>query len=276
MTRRLSVRWARRLPAIVVLCLGLAGPAVSPAAAQYPQPLAVAPETPQFMSRYDFHLTAGGLGSGDPTQFQWDTHWGGDFDLVDYVAGRLGFLADYQAILGNEFRPFDPNQGNYTLEFSASGRLGRTELAAAFHHVSRHLSDRPKDLAVAMNVVEARLLQHFRPTGAMSIDLKAEGGPVIQRAYVDYDWIGKVDVTVRARVNRPVSGYGRGLFEAYGTDETVAGRGWQRGGRVEAGLRLRGAGGAMDLFVGWERVVDADLFDRQPRSWPFAGFRLVN
>ena len=91
----------------------------------------------------------------------WDTHWGADFDLVDYVKGRVSFLVDYQAVLGNEFRPFDPNQGNYMLEFSGSRRLGRTELVGAFHHVSRHLSDRPKRQAIAMNVLEGRVLRRF-------------------------------------------------------------------------------------------------------------------
>lgn len=244
--------------------------------AQYPQPLPDAPTAPQFLSRYDFHLAAAYLHGDDPTFFMWDTHWGGDFDLVDYVSGRFGFLVDYQAILGDELRPFDPNQGNYTLEFSGSQRLGRTELAGVFHHVSRHLSDRPKRPAVAMNVLEARLLRRFDLSPTALVDVKAEGGKVIAHAYVDYTWIGKLDVTARKQVNRVAGAYGRLLGELYATDATVAGRGSQKGGRIEAGVRIRGQRGAMDLFAGWERMVDADLFDRRPRSWSFAGFRLVN
>jgi hypothetical protein len=41
------------------------------------------------------------------------------------------------------------------------------------------------------------------------------------------------------------------------------------------GLDQLGVGGAMDLFVGYERVVDADPLDRTARPWAFAGFRLV-
>lgn len=275
MIRRTWASWRRRVLAGVVLCLwpGVA----SDARAQYPQPLAEAPEAVTFLSRYDFHLAAAGLASGEPARFQWDTHWGGDFDFVDYVTGRFGFLVDYQAILGNEFRPFDPNQGNYTLEFSGSHRLGRTEIAGVFHHVSRHLSDRPKRLAVAMNALEARLLRRFEPGAATTVDVKAEGGHTTAQAYVDYTWLGKLDVTVRRRVGAVAGVYGRVLGEAYATDQSVAGRrGAQQGGRVEAGVRLRGGRGALDLFGGWERMVDADLFDRQPRSWAFAGFRLVN
>lgn len=267
----------RRWLAIAGICLWLfAGAGLGRAVAQYPQPLAEAPATPQFMARYDFHLTAAHLRSDDPTFFMWDTHWGGDFDLVDYVSGRFGFLVDYQAILGDEFRPFDPNQGNYTLEFSGSQRLGRTELAGVFHHVSRHLSDRPKRSAVAMNALEARLLRRLTLSPTALVDVKAEGGRVIARAYVDYTWMGKLDVTARKQVNSVAGVYGRALGEVYATDVTIAGRGTQTGGRIEAGLRLRGKGGAMDLFAGWEQMVDADLFDRRPRRWPFAGFRLVN
>ena len=67
---------------------------------------------------------------------------GGDFDLVDYVYGRLAILADYEAVLGDELQLFDPNQASYTLEVSVSARLRGTELAGVLHHVSRHLSDR--------------------------------------------------------------------------------------------------------------------------------------
>jgi hypothetical protein len=32
----------------------------------------------------------------------------------------------------------------------------------------------------------------------------------------------------------------------------------------------------LELFAGYERVVDADPLDRQPRRWAFGGFRVVN
>ena len=60
----------------------------------------------------------------DDQRFSWDTHFGGSIDAIDYVVGRLSGIVDYEAILGNEFRAFDPNQGNYTLEVSASYRIG--------------------------------------------------------------------------------------------------------------------------------------------------------
>jgi hypothetical protein len=248
-----------------------------PAFAQ--EPLPDPPQQVEFMSRYDFHLSAAGLGSDDHARFMWDTHWGGDFDLVDYVKGRLSFLVDYQAVLGNEFRPFDPNQGNYTLEFSGSGRLGKTEFVGAFHHVSRHLSDRPKRQAIAMNVAEARVLRRF-DLRAATVDVRANVGRLVQRSYVDYTWIGDLDVIARHPLTPHVGTYGRIFGELYGVtepdDPMLPRRGTQRGGRAEAGVRLSGKGGAMELFAGYERVIDADPFDRQARHWPFAGFRLVN
>ena len=201
------------------------------ALAQYPQPLPEAPSEPQFLSRYDFHLAAAGLGSGIPERFQWDTHWGGDFDLVDYVSGRFGFLVDYQAVLGNEFRSFDPNQGNYTLEFSGSKRFGRTEVAAVFHHVSRHLSDRPKRFAVAMNALEARVLRRFQLGATSLVDVKAEAGHITEKAYVDYTWMGKLDVTARHDLNSRAGVYGRGYADFYATDQAIAG--FSRSGRSE-------------------------------------------
>jgi hypothetical protein len=53
------------------------------------------------------------------------------------------------------------------------------------------------------------------------------------------------------------------------------GRDRQRGGRMEGGVRFSGEGGALELMVGVERVIDADAFDRLPLQWLYAGFRLV-
>ncbi|MQA28265.1 MAG: hypothetical protein GEU82_00290 [Luteitalea sp.] len=237
------------------------------------QPLPDPPLAPEFMSRFDFHLTAAGL-SHEDQRFSIDTHWGGDFDLVDYVVGRATFLVDYQALLGHEFRPFDPYQSNYLLEAAGSVRLGKTEIYAVLNHVSRHLGDRFKRNPVAENSLGPRVMRRFA-TGRTTIDLRGDARKVIARSFMDYDWIGVAEVSVRRSLNGRASVYGRGVAETYLIDKTIAGRDRQDGGRVEAGVRLHGARGGFDLFAGYERVVDADPLDRTARRWAFAGFRLV-
>src|SRR5262249_3519398 len=102
--------------------------------AQPTQPVvSPAPKEPEFFSRSDFPLNGGWLGTQSATadepapgadkRFNWDTFWGGSLDFIDYVGGRVGLLIDYEAVLGSEFQLFDPNQGNYTLEASASARV---------------------------------------------------------------------------------------------------------------------------------------------------------
>jgi hypothetical protein len=238
------------------------------------QPLAEPPSSGQFLSRYDFHLSAAALDDNDP-RFKWDTHWGGDFDLVDYVHGRTMLLADYEAVLGDQLRPFDPNQGNYFLEASSSLRVGKTEFAGVLHHESRHLSDRPKTQAVAWNVAAVRVLRQV-DIGTATLALRVDAGPVIERAYVDYTWMATGEAVLRRALTPHVGLLGRATGDFFGVDPAIAGRSDQKGGHLEAGVRLSGSRGAVELFAGYERVVDAYPLGREPGRWPFAGFRIVN
>jgi hypothetical protein len=261
--------------AAVAACLTLAS--VASASAQPPdQPVvAPAPDSAEFLSRYDFHLAAAALAIQDQ-RFSWDTHFGGGLDVVDYVHGRAGIYADYEAVLGNEYRPFDPNQGNYTLEASGSGRLtSSTEVVGMFHHVSRHLSDRPKRFAVAWNLLGARILQQVK-VGGTTIDADLEGGRIVQNSYVDYAWIGELHLQARRPVSDRLGAYARASGQWFGIDRTVANRGRQAGGLVELGLHLNGKAGAVEVFAGVERRVDADPLDRLPANWALAGFRLLS
>lgn len=232
------------------------------------------PTSVDFMTRFDFHMSAAGLSSEDP-RFSWDTHWGGDFDFLDYVKGRFSFFADYEVVLGKENRLFDPNQGNYTLEVSGSARIKQFELYGVLHHVSRHLSDRPNNVAVAYNAVELRALGR-RTFGKNIVSGRLEGGPVVARAYVDYTGVAFAEAKFERQLSPRLTGYGTARGDVYLVDETKYGRSGQQGGRLEGGVRIRGKAGALDLFGGWERVVDAYPLDLEHRSWAFAGFRLVN
>jgi hypothetical protein len=256
-------------PVAISFCL-IAVAAV-PARAQ--STVADPPTTTQFMTRFDFAIVANAV-SGDDPRFSWDTHWTGNFDFVDYVYGRLTFEADYQAIFGEELRPFDPHQSNYDLSVAASYRRGSNEYVLLFRHVSRHLVDRPKRDSVAMNAWIIRMLKRMERNGA-TIDLTGNLGPVVARAWLDYNWLGNVAVVVRRPITPVVGFYARGYGETYGVDEDVAGRGQQWGGRIEGGVRLGGRGGALDLFAGFERMIDADPLGRETRQWALAGVRVT-
>jgi len=264
--------YSRSLTLIVLLVFA------APAAAQVPQPVFVpAPAAPEFLSRYDFHMTVYQLyGSDDPAErFSWDSHFGGSFDLIDYVFGRASVNVDYEAVLGHEFRPFDPNQANYTLEASLSGRVRDTEIVAVFHHVSRHLSDRPKRDAIAWNELGARLLRRIS-VGPTLVDLDVEGGRAIQHSFVDYTWLGEVNVLVRHPINERFGVFGRAGGQFFAVNEELAGRGAQTGGLVEAGVRLIGRAAIMEIFAGYENRVDAYPLDREPQHWGLTGLRLLS
>ncbi|MFN8063293.1 MAG: hypothetical protein U0P82_00735 [Vicinamibacterales bacterium] len=253
--------------------------ALAPAAsAQIPRPLSEAPAGADFMPRFDWKMSAAYLAHPDP-RFTWDTHWAGDFDLFSYPKGRVSFLADYQALLGSEYRAFDPYQSNYLLEASGSYFVGRTEVAGVLSHISRHLGDRPKRLAVAENSLGPRLMRRFGTDARGIFDVRADVRKVIARAYDDYTWIEELELTARRPLNPHVAVFSRGYGTLIQVDPLIAGRAdTQRGGRIEAGVKLRGSatsGGAMELFVGGEQMIDADVLDRLPRRWAYLGFRLL-
>ena len=270
--------FARRMcRAVIGTCFTLAlvqpvraqGPALEGGTTQIPP----APDAPTFMSRTDLRMAAAAL-STDDHRFRWDTHFGGDVDVVDYVCGRVRLVADYQAILGSEFRPFDPNQGNYVLEPSASLRVAGFEVAAVFHHESRHLSDRFKRFSIDWNVLGGRALKRvdLRTT---TLEVEAGFGRVVSHTFSDYKRVGDADILVRRQLNDRMAMYARGSAVVYGVDGTVP-RNNQTGGRGEIGVRLTGPAGAVELFAGVERMVDAYPLDRVSQNWPFGGFRLIS
>jgi hypothetical protein len=265
------------------LTRALAGAALllvlSPASAraQLPHPLDEAPHTTDFLPRFDWKASIALLGHPDP-RFTWDAQWVGDFDLVTYPNGRASVLAAYQTLLGSEFRPFDPYQSNYQLEASGSAFAGRTEVAAVLSHVSRHLGDRPNRTTIAENSFGARLLRRFGAGAPASLDVRLDARKVVARSYDDYTWIEEVEMVARRRFNPHVSAFLRGYGQLIQVDPDVLGRPTQRGGRLEAGLNLRGRqtqGPAAEVFVGGEQMIDADPLDRTTRRWAYVGVRLL-
>jgi len=227
-----------------------------------------------FLPQSEFGMSAEYLGGSDDDRFRWDANFGGELDLVDYTRGRMIFLANYEAILGEELQVFDPNQGNYTLQGALTARLKQVEAAVVFHHVSRHLGDREKTQPVDWNMFGGRVNHAFLVNGTY-VDLKGDLRWVVERSFVDYSW--ELDTHVRVdRLLRPGVGLiAGGFFRHVGVDGT-ADRGDQNGFRAEGGVRFDGAGGAVELFVSAERRIDPYPLEFGTATWMTVGFRLLS
>ena len=266
----------RRGVFVAALMIGAVAAAVPAAAQSSPDPSQpFPPSSPSFLSRYAFHLGAEHL-SSDEQRFTWDANYGGELDVVDYVGGRFTFYANYQVIAGDEFRAFDANQGNYILGGRLSGRLRGIEVAGVFHHLSRHLSDRPKRQSVDWNMVGVRVTP-VRPftRGGVTLQPEVDIRGVVQHTHVDYRW--EMDGRVRAQYpfTEHVALVSAGNLRLLGVDGS-RNRGTQTGARGEGGVRFEGRAGAIELFVAAERRVDPYPLEFGTVNWMTAGFRLLS
>jgi len=206
-------------------------------------------------------------------RFSWDTHFGGSFDLLDLVWPRRcdGRLPGGG---GQRIPPVRSQPGQLHSRSVRDGRAGGGEIGAIFHHVSRHLSDRPKRDAIAWNELGARLLRRIS-VGPTLVDLDVEGGRAIQHSFVDYTWLGEVNVLVRHPINeRSASSGAPADSSSPSTRNWRAGRPDGRAGR--GGVRLIGRAAIMEIFAGYENRVDAYPLDREPQHWGLTGLRLLS
>ena len=233
-----------------------------------------ASEPTAFLPSSSYHLNFQRLTSSD-IRFNWQADLGGEVSLVDYGVGRLIFLANFETILGEQFRAHDPNQGTYTLDLSTSIRFGRSELAGVFHHVSRHLSDRAKTFPIDWNMAGLQF-SHLTNSGRLHLDALGRVLFTTQRSFVDYRaelggrLAGRYDTSERVAI------IVRGVVTTYLVDPTVFQRDTQIGGLGEVGIRMTGGSAAVELFVAFERRIDADPLDLVARSWTTFGFRLLS
>lgn len=249
--------------------------AAVPATAQTgPAPgAASAPRGVAFLSRFDYVFGLEHLVSDDP-RFVWDATFGGALDLIDYMRGRLTFEAQYEAGLGSEYQPFDPNQGTYTLAGALSARARAVELAVVYHHVSRHLGDRPKRDPIDWNMLGARLRGQVA-RGRTEIVMRADVRGAVLHTFVDYRWELDADTRARVRLSDRTAFVTAGGVRVVGVDGS-RNRGTQYGVRGEGGIRLEGTVAAVELFLGAERRIDPYPLEFGTGSWVTAGFRLIN
>jgi hypothetical protein len=229
----------------------------------------------QFLSDARFALGAAAIGSSDP-QFEWVVDFSGEVDLIDYAIGQVTVLAEYEAILGSEFRSFDINQNNYTLDVRVSAGRGDHGVAVEFHHVSRHLSDRAKRFSIDWNMLGAE----YKFTTARrrtAVGLQGFLGAVVRKSYVDYRTQLGADGQFRAVIAERVAFIASGDITRFWVDQARFGRSGPWRGGAEAGVRIDGVGAAaLELFVRAERRVDPDPLIPGTASWVLGGFRFVS
>jgi len=236
------------------------------------------PTSPEvgFLTSYRFHLNALRLLSSDET-FVWDTDIGADLDLFDFRSIRGNVLTVFEGIVGEEIRPIDPNQVNYIIDLSVWWRPGEKlgELGATFHHVSRHLSDRDKTLAIAWNLLGLQYVYRSQ-FGRWDLDFGGRGLWKLQRSFVDY--AGEIGgyVDLAHPLAQRVSLMFGGEVTVVPVTQVLRNRDTLMGSKIEAGLRFHGGRGVGELFVARERRIDADPFDVNPTTFTMVGFRFLS
>lgn len=267
MTRRSGLA-AGVAAVLLVVCAGLAR-------AQAPAPTLIVPaENLGFLTQINYHFELEGFSGSDP-EFRGTGHFGGDFDVVGGPKGRASAAFDYEAVLGDQLQPFDPNQGNYIIEVLGAGRVGEFEVAGLFHHTSRHLGDRFKDYGIAWNLLGPQVAW-TRVGPVHAFQLQARALKAVTRDAVDYSAEFSTDLLYRRRVRPRWSIVARGRAIARTIDEGLSSRGTQAGGRGEFAFRIHGRRADLELYAGGERRIEANALDPRPHSWALVGARLVS
>ncbi|HXY39562.1 MAG TPA: hypothetical protein VEQ10_07830 [Vicinamibacteria bacterium] len=213
----------------------------------------------------------------DETDLEWTTWIGaglGVFTLhrtTGYVAG------DVETILGSERKPFDAYQVNYHLEGGFRRALGRYLLVPFFHHVSRHLIDRPKTPTVDWNVVGVRLLGSLPPALGARARYAVGVGHTVETTGVAYAW----ELTARLESEVWRWSWGQAYLRLAGRAVTSSGNPVppQDGFldfTAEAGMRLRRAERRLDAFVAFEHRNDVLLLQPGSRDRALFGLRLAS
>lgn len=258
------------LPALLLASL--------PAAAQTlggVRPVPHAPPERGVLTAWHTRLDAVHLAGADAgPRFDWDVDLRFDADLFDLGFVRANVLAQVETIVGSELRDVDPNQNNYTADFTLFFRLPRGELGATFHHVSRHLADRADRGSVSWNMVGVSYGERFA-LGPARLDAGVRALGTTERSGVDFtaqiEWYGALEAPLNERLS--IIGAAEGVVAP--VEREMFGRGARRGGRLSGGVRLPAPAGAIDLYAGWEQRIDAGQFTRDTPRWLHAGIRVT-
>ena len=225
-----------------------------------------------WLPNYKFHLNMAHL-SDDSPRYNWDANYGGELGIVAVGRTQLTFVANYQAVLGEEFHPFDPNQGNYTIDGVLSSRVHGFYVAGVFHHLSRHLADRPKRPPVDWNMMGGRVGRIFK-YGGTDVEARFDLLGAILKTNVDYNW----EMHAGARAYHHVYGtfglIGSAMLRQVGTNG-LGNRGTQTGGRGEGGFRISGKAATIELYLAVEKVIDPYPTEFGTEKYASVGMRLL-
>ena len=266
----------RRLVSSAVVCVLVSLPGI--ASAQMlggPRPQTTAPRAQGFLTGF---RTMFGLqrtsGASVEAAFDWDLDLSIDFDVFDFGFARGNVFGNFETIIGPELRAIDPNQNDYTVDLSVFFRLPRGELAATFHHASRHLVDRARQDSVSWNMLGIAYGDRFS-IGQLEVDTGVRGMGAVRRYGVDYLGQFEAYVNMTHSINSALAIIAGGDAVIIPVKSEKFDRGTRNGGRAEAGMRLLAGAAAIDLFAAWERRVDASSVDRETATWAQFGLRLA-
>ena len=260
--------------AILTLCIVVRPPRAHGQTSTAASTARQTPATLGFLTSYRVRLKVVRLVSID-NNFVWDADLGGDMDLFDFKYVRGNLLVNFESIVGRQIRAIDPNQGNYTFDVSAWWRtfVPDAELGVTLHHVSRHLFDRSNQSAIAWNMIGFQYTSPFQ-IRSWDMDVGYRALKTVQRSFVDYTAeLGGSAQALRA-VHPRVSLILGGEMTLVAVDESERGRDHQLGWRFEIGASIPGGAGVGEVFIAWERRIDANPFDLEPTTFKMLGIRL--
>ncbi len=121
-------------------------------------------------------------------EFAWVGWIGASVDIVEKGKWSAYFNPDVETILGHRVRSFEAVQANYSLEIGARRDTGRGRATAFLHHVSRHVQDREKLLAVDWNFLGVRYDSPWPEAWSRRGGWAASYGVATLSSGVHYDW----------------------------------------------------------------------------------------
>lgn len=213
-----------------------------------------------------------------PTErdFVWTGWLGGGATLLKAGRTSVFMMGDVETILGKEYRVFDANQANYILEGGLRLERAGWTFSGVFHHVSRHVVDRPKRDSVDWNMASLRAERGFKNGDETRGRLRFGIGRTMKRTFVNYRWEfraeGDYDLAETGGIG---AFYSRASLRAV-TEKRVTpdSRGSFIDAVIEGGWRLRRADRAIHFFVAYEHRNDVYLFNQESRDRTLYGFRV--